>query len=83
MNLVERDGLCRMTGCFPGSLLLATLVPSPAIAQAPIASSNFVGFEDSFQERCVGRPLLVHVSPRRRVHEEQWSLQKGSDRTGQ
>ena len=33
MNLVERDGLRRMTGCFPGSLLLATLDPSAAITQ--------------------------------------------------
>ena len=31
MNLVERDGLRRMAGCFPGSLLWATLVPSAAI----------------------------------------------------
>src|SRR5882672_11578994 len=43
MNLVERDGLSRMTGCFLGGLLLATLFPSAAIAQAPIASSNFLG----------------------------------------
>ncbi len=50
MNLVERDGLRRMTGCFLGGLLLATLVPSAAIAQAPIASSNFVGFEDPLSE---------------------------------
>jgi len=56
MNLVERDGLRRMAGCFPGSLLWATLVPSAAIAQAPIASSNFVGFEDILSENgaCVG-----------------------------
>src|SRR6267378_4141543 len=50
MNLVERDGLRRMTGCFLGGLLLATLVPSAALAQAPIASSNFVGFEDPLSE---------------------------------
>ncbi len=50
MNLVEGDGLRRMTGCFLGGLLLATLVPSAAIAQAPIASSNFVGFEDPLSE---------------------------------
>src|SRR5467141_4167519 len=50
MNLVERDGLRRMTGCFLGALLLATLVPSAALAQAPIASSNFVGFEDPLSE---------------------------------
>src|SRR6266478_3148615 len=50
MNLVERDGLRRMTGCFLGGLLLATLVPSAAIAQAPIASSNFPGFENPLSE---------------------------------
>ena len=70
-----------MTGCFPGSLLLATLVPSAAIAQAPIASSNFVGFEDILSENGAWVGPFWSMSPRRPVHEEQ--LPQGSDRTGQ
>jgi hypothetical protein len=48
MNLVERDGLRRVTGCFPGSLLLATLVPSAAIAQAPSHPPTSLGLRTFF-----------------------------------
>ena len=52
MNLVERDAPCwRVTmGWFLGALVLCTLTPGTAIAQAPTASSNFIGFEDPLSE---------------------------------
>src|SRR5882762_6849315 len=57
MKLVERDGPRRMTGCFLGSLILAALVPGVAIAQAPIASSNFAGVENPLNENGAWVPL--------------------------
>jgi hypothetical protein len=52
VNLVERDAPCwRVTmGWFLGALVLCTLTPGTAIAQAPTASSNFIGFEDPLSE---------------------------------
>ena len=37
-------------GWFLGALVLGTLTPGTAIAQAPTASSNFIGFEDPLSE---------------------------------
>ena len=53
MNLVglpRASGRLRMTGKLLGGLLLTMLMPITALADGPIASSNFVGVEDPLSE---------------------------------
>src|SRR6267378_668326 len=78
MNLVERDGLRRMTGCFLGGLLLATLVPSAALAQAPIASSNFVGFEDPLSENGAWTAMTSMAPQGTRFQKNNMALPNGA-----
>src|SRR2546422_8824013 len=54
MNLVELQRAPRALraagGLLGGLLLVATLLPSPAVAAGPIASSNFVGGGDPLSQ---------------------------------
>src|SRR2546427_419537 len=53
MNLVERQSALRhlrIVGRLLGGLLVATLMPVLATADAPIAASSFVGVEDPLSE---------------------------------
>src|SRR2546422_128691 len=61
MNLVELQRAPRALraagGLLGGLLLVATLLPSPAVAAGPIASSNFAGVEDPLSENGAWTPL--------------------------
>src|SRR5467141_2198273 len=59
MKHVERDApdWLRTAGRLLGALFVVTLIPATAMAQAPIASSNFAGFEDPLSENGAWMPL--------------------------